>query len=128
MKTSYIVERIRQDFARTYKAAGPFVDSGALWDFCLNIINDPVWMSCIVFANDMEVPPVKSLLHIYRRVERPEPGFAFTEQQRRDMGALMGFVFKHVLGYTDQKERCTVNELGVKTATRFLNGPEHLFE
>ncbi len=128
MKTAYIVECIRRDFPRVYRAAAPFVDSGDLWEFCLNAINDPVWMSCIVFANELEVPPVKSLIHIYRRVNHPEPGFVFTEQERRDMGALMGFVFKHVLGYREQKERCTVNELGVKTATRFLNGPEHCFE
>lgn len=25
------------------------------------------------------------------------------------MGALMGFIFKFVLGYTDQKERRTIN-------------------
>lgn len=44
------------------------------------------------------------------------------------MGALMGFIFKFVLGYTDQKERCTINKFRVKTATRFLNGPVVSFE
>ena len=40
----------------------------------------------------------------------------------------MGFVFKFVLDYQYQKERCVVNLLGVKTATRFLLGPVIEFE
>ena len=127
MKTSYIVQSIYQDFGSIYRAATPFIGSGPLWDFCIQAISDPVTMSCIAFANDLEIPPVKSLVLLYRRTMNPAPGFSFTEEERKSMGALMGFVFKSVLGYTDQKERCAVNDLGVKTATRFLNGPVHQF-
>lgn len=40
----------------------------------------------------------------------------------------MGFIFKNVLGYKNQKERCRVNQFGVKTATRFLDGNYVVFE
>lgn len=123
MTTQNIVNAIYQDFAKTYRGAANFVDSGAIWDFCIETVKDPVLMSNIVFANDLEVPPVKSLLLIYRRKVKPADGFEFGANESRSIGALMGFVFKFVLGYRNQKERCRVNEYGIKTATRFIDGP-----
>ena len=125
MKTSEIINHINTEFSSIYKSATPFVNSGVLWDFCLETIENPITMSCIAFANDMGIPPVKSLLVIYRRKNNPADGFKFTAQESQSMGALMGYVFKYVLKYADQKERCVVNDLGIKTATRFLNGSEY---
>lgn len=118
MKTAIIVEKIYVDFVATYKNASKFVDSGELWDFCIDTIKNPMKMSNIVFANDMGIPPVKSLVTIYQKEKNPTENF--TAIQSQYMGALMGYVFKYVLGYTDQKERCTVNQLGIKTATKFM--------
>ena len=126
MKITDIISEINNNFARTYKNASKFVESGELWDFCVKTIKNPVHMSNIVFANDMGVPPVKSLITIYEREENPTENF--TAVQSQYMGALMGFVFKYVLNYQSQKERCAVNQLGVKTATRFENGPIWEFE
>ncbi len=125
IKTNDIILSINENFTSTYKNATNFVNSGELWDFCIQTIQDPIKMSCIVFANDHEVPPVKSLLTYYKRIKNPSDDFQFTPQESQYMGALMGYVFKFVLGYDqkNQKERCKVNSVGVKTATRFLNGP-----
>ena len=123
MNTHDIVNEIYQDFAKTYRGAANFVDSGAVWDFCIETIKDPILMSNIAFANDLEIPPVKSLLLIYKRKMNPVAGFEFNVYESRSIGALMGFVFKFVLGYKDQKERCKVEEFGIKKATRFLDGP-----
>ena len=120
-RTRDIIDTINRDFACRYKNASKFVNSGALWDFCMETIKDPVTLSNIVFANDMEVPPVKSLIEIYKRSFNPITNF--TAVQSQNMGSLMGFVFKDILGYTKQKERCAVNKLGVKTATRYEDGP-----
>ena len=125
-RTRVIIDAINRDFAGKYKNASKFVNSGALWDFCMETIKNPVTLSNIVFANDMEVPPVKSLIEIYKR--RFEPTTNFTAVQSQSMGSLMGFIFKDVLGYTKQKERCAVKKLGVKTATRFEDGPVWEFE
>ena len=120
MNTQTIVNAIRQDFVKTYRGAANFVDSGAIWVFCMATIEDPILMGKIVFANDLGIPPVKSLLLIYKRKMNPADGFQFDHYESRSIGALMGFVFKFVLGYTDQKERCAVNQYGIQTATRFL--------
>ena len=128
MKTSEIINAVNNRFAETYKNATPFVNSGALWDFCMETIRNPITMSNIAFANDLGIPPVKSLLVIYRRKMKPAEDFRFTAQESQSMGALMGFVFKFVLDYQYQKERCVVNDLGIKTATRFLMGPVVEFE
>ncbi len=128
MKTTDISTAIYENFASTYKNAAPFVDSGPLWDFAIKTIEDPITMSCIVFANDLGVPPVKSLLIIYERKMKPEDDFNLKNQESQWLGSLMGFVFKYVLDYKKQKERCTVNLLGVKTATRFLDGSIVEFE
>lgn len=126
MKTNEIINEVQKKFADTYKNASKFVDSGELWDFCMDTISNPVMLSNIVFANDMGVPPVKSLITIYERKMQPTENFSAVQSQY--MGALMGFVFKFVLGYSNQKERCVVNQLGVKTATKFLDGPIWEFE
>lgn len=126
MKTSTIIQKINNDFSATYKNASKFVDSGDLWNFCISTIKDPIAMGNIVFANDMGIPPVKSLITIYERKVHPTKEISALESQY--MGALMGFVFKFVLGYRSQKERCTVNQLGVRTATKFLDGTVHDFE
>lgn len=123
MKTGDIISEINMNFARVYRGAAAFVGSGAFWNFCISTISDPQLMSNIAFANDLGVPPVKSLLLIYRRTASPAPGFEFDEYTKKSMGALMGFIFKNVLGYAGQKDRCAVNELGVKTAARFTDGP-----
>ena len=128
MKTADIITEINDRFAATYKNATPFINSGALWDFCIDTIKNPITMSNIAFANDMGIPPVKSLLVIYRRKMKPSDTFTFTAKESQAMGALMGFVIKFVIGYQEQQERCTVNDLGVKTATRFMKGPVVEFE
>lgn len=126
MKTTDIITEINNHFAATYKGASKFVNSGNLWNFCMSTIRNPVLLSNIVFANDMGVPPVKSLINIYNRQYHPRGNF--TAIQSQHMGALMGFVFKYVLDYQSQKERCSVNQLGVKTAARFYDGPAWDFE
>lgn len=126
MKTTDIITKINEEFAGTYRNASKFVESGELWDFCMETIKNPITMSNIAFANDMGVPPVKSLITIYERKVQPTENF--TALQSQCMGALMGYVFKFVLGYRNQKERCTVNQLGIKTATKFMDGPVIEFE
>lgn len=79
-----------------------------------------------MFANDLGIPPVRSLILIYKR--RVAPAADLTAAESQYIGSLMGYVFKFVLGYKSQKERCKVNELGVRTATRFLDGPVVYFE
>lgn len=124
VRTNEIIEKINAGFGKAvYQSAKPFMGSGPFWDFCMRTIEDPVSMSCIAFANDLGVPPVKALMVFYdREMENPED-FKVSAQESQWVGALMGYVFKFVLDYTSQKERCSVNMHGVITATRFLGGP-----
>ena len=128
MKTSNIITEIDKNFASTYRGAATFMNSGSLWNFCIRTIQNPIFMGNITFANDLGIPPVKALLTIYRREMKPAITFQFTAQESRCIGALMGYVFRFVFGYQKQKERCVVNEFGIKTASRFLNGPVIEFE
>ena len=123
MKTSTIIQEINSGFAAVYKTSAPFVGSGGLCNFCMSVIGDPMLMSCLVFANDLGVPPVRSLLLLYSRANNPEPDFRFNKTDTQRMGALMAYVLKHVLGYRSQKDRCAVNQLGVKQATKYTDGP-----
>lgn len=124
--TNSIVTRINSDFASAYRNAAPFVNSGPLWDFCIEVLSDYILTKCIIFSNDLGVPPVKSLLHLYRLKFGPAGNFQFSAQESQWLGSLMGFVFKNIFNYKAQKERNQVNELGIKTATRFLEGPVNI--
>lgn len=124
VKTAEIIEKIYAGFGKVaYQSATPFIESGDLWNFCMSTIKDPVKMSCIAFANDLGVPPVKSLMTFFDRDVQGSESFLVTAQQSQWIGALMGFVFKFVLDYKSQKERCVVKMHGIGTATRFIEGP-----
>ena len=71
MNVNHIKSKIMNDFAATYKNASPFVDSGELWDFCMDTITNPILLSNVIFANDLGIPPVKSLLLIWERKKTP---------------------------------------------------------
>lgn len=122
MKTTYIVDEIYKEFAKTYRMAAPFVDSGDLWDFCIKTISDPGAMDQIISGNDHGIAPVKSLIDIYETQKKPDTSFVFTHQEAVCMGCLMGFVFRFVLGYQKKKKRCKVNQYGIKTAALFDGG------
>ena len=49
MKTTYIITEIYDRFAATYKNATPFIDSGALWDFWIDTIKNPITIT--IFRN-----------------------------------------------------------------------------
>jgi hypothetical protein len=120
----------KNGYTSKYKNAAPFIDSNEskemkdLWDFCLSVVLDEKKMSCIAFANEFGIPPVKSLLFFYEKDMKPKPDFEFNEQQSQWLGTLMGYVFKFYFGFSGQKERCKVQKFGVRTATKFIDPPE----
>ena len=124
--TKSIVQRIDNEFAKTYRNAAPFVKSGILWEFCEGVLSNPLLLNNIVFANDLGIPPVRSLLHIYEKQKKPADGFVFKGQESQWLGSLMGFLFKNVFEYGEQKDRVQVSKFGVGTASRFLKGPDNL--
>ena len=128
MLTCDIILEIEKRFKNIYKTAAPFVDSGDLWDFCMTTIRNPVNMTCIVFANDLGVAPVKSFLYIMEKEKHTPPTFRFTDQESQWLGCLMGFIFKFVLGYKKKKERCKIAKFGIGSAARFIDGPYVKFE
>ena len=119
MKTTYIVDEIYKEFAKTYRRATPFVNSGDLWDFCIQVISNPGTMNQIILNNDHDIAPVKSLIDIYEAQKNPDASFVFTHQEAVCLGCLMGFVFRFVLGYKKKKKRCKVKKYGVTTAALF---------
>ena len=81
MKTTDIIDRIYEDFGKVYKNAKQFIDSGEEWDFCIESIKDPSLLYLIVVANDMGVPPVKSLINLYARKKDANKEFTATQSQ-----------------------------------------------
>ena len=55
MRTDMIIDKINNEFADTYKNASKFVDSGELWNFCIETIRNPITLGNIVFANDLGI-------------------------------------------------------------------------
>ncbi len=126
MDTAAIQDRIRREFTRCYKGATPFYESGPLWDFCMDIVSDKSLIKCMVTANDLGVPPVKTLLYFYEKRFSPPNDFSFTANESRYLGDFMGFLFQFVLGYQKKHPRCQVQRYGVKTASRFSGCPSEL--
>ena len=117
-----IKEALYKDFSRIYKAFGDFIDSGEIWDLCIEAIEDTVLMNNIIFCNNIHhIPPVNTVLKA-RQAAKMRP---LAELEKRSIGAFWGFVFKYVFGYRNQKSvAARVNT--VKTATYFFDAPEEI--
>ena len=113
---------VYEDFSRIYKAFGNFVDSGDVWDLCMDTISDTSLMNSIIFCNDIhQIPPVNTFLKA-RGAEKMKD---LTELEKRSIGAFWGFVFKYVFCYRNQKSvAARVNT--VKTATYFFDSAEQI--
>ena len=109
MTVNFIQNRVydaNNGFAKTYRNAAPFVNSGELWDYCMAIATDERHMICIAFANELGIPD-----------------FNFDSNTSQWLGSFMGFIFKYCLNYQSQKERIQVNMYGIGTATKYLSPP-----
>jgi hypothetical protein len=112
-----IKQRLYSDFSNIYRAFGGFVDSGKLWDLCLEAVSDQVLMGNIIFCNDVhQIPPV----HTFLKVVASEITWELTGMEKRSLGAIWGYVFKHVFGYQRQKS-VTARVNTVQTATYFFD-------
>lgn len=113
-----IERRITEDFTSIYKNASNFPGT-LLYSECMKIIKNPSDLRCIIFANDLGIPPVKSLLFILGKRKIITENVTGIESQ--SMGSLMGFLFKKVFQYQKQKDRLSVKMFGVKTAALFYD-------
>lgn len=113
-----IEKRITDEFTSIYKNASNFPGT-PLYNECIKIINNVSDLRCIIFANDLGIPPVKSLLFLLDKRGIITENVTGIESQ--SMGSLMGFLFKKVFQYQNQKDRLSVKMFGVKTAALFFN-------
>jgi hypothetical protein len=120
ISTNMIKEAIYADFSRIYKAFGDFIDSGEIWDLCMDAVCDVKLMNNIIFCNDIhQIPPTNTFL----KARDANAMRDLTELEKRSTGAFWGFVFKFVFGYRNQKNvAARVNT--VKTASYFFDVAE----
>ena len=121
LSPSRIKGEIYSRFSKTYKAFGDFVDSGELWDACIDAVSDDTLLGHIIFCNDIhQIPPVHTFLRVRKDIRRD-----LSELEKRSIGAFWGFVFKFVFGYRNQKS-VTARVNTVRTATYFFDAPEDI--
>jgi hypothetical protein len=114
--TQVIIEEIKDNFSHEYKPFSKFVDSGELWNICIDAVSDAKLMNNIVFCNDeLKIPPVKVFLEVKR-----ESIDELNDFEKKAVGAFWGFVFKSSLKYKSQKS-ISVRVINVKSATYFYN-------
>ncbi len=112
-----IIEKIYTDFPSTYKPFAKFVNSGELWDLCVQTASDAELLNHMIFCNDiMEIPPVKVFLQANTNIVKIEKGF-----DKKAIGAFWAFIFKETLNYQLQQENMPIKYKGIKKATRYYN-------
>ncbi|MGL5258209.1 MAG: hypothetical protein ACRC76_14370 [Proteocatella sp.] len=122
ISSSSIISKINSDFTSVYRPQSNFPGSGALWNECINTINDTKLMNHIIFCNDvMKIPPVKTFLMSNNAIVS-----LLSNEEKKAIGAFWGFVFKFVFGYTQQKDNVPINTKSVKKAAYFYDPVEHI--
>ncbi|MCE5221183.1 MAG: hypothetical protein LLF98_07925 [Clostridium sp.] len=108
-----IINELKNEFPKAYRAFGGFVEAGPLWNMCIDTIMDAELMNHIIFCNDvLKMPPVKVFLLAN------ESDFDITDYERKFLGAFWGFIFKFVFKYNNQKST-SISTKGIKSATYF---------
>jgi len=130
--TAEIVNKINDSnsgFTKVYQQFTKLTQSPQ-WEKCLAAVKDPELLKHIIFCNDtMGTPPVKVFLTALIKADKN----SITElapQQRKELGAFWGFVFKEVFHYKEIKNVSFGNipgiKLGIRTAACFLGKPEEI--
>lgn len=128
--TEQIISQINDrgnGFAKVYKQFTALVKNQARWKQCLGAVKDRELLKNIVFCNDtMGTPPVKVFLTALLKADKASIT-ELTPQQRKEIGAFWGYVFKEVFGYKAVKNvsvgKIQGVSLGIRTAACFLEGP-----
>ena len=112
-----IIDKINTEFGSTYRPFSNFVNSGDLWNECINAVNDVKLMNHIIFCNDtLKIPPVKVFLMANDSIVGD-----LTDTEKQFIGAFWGFVFKFVFHYRSQKDSVPINTKGIKKAAWFYD-------
>ncbi len=115
-----IIKRaIKHDFFCHSRPACHFADEN-LMAVCLRIFSDYHQTYCVLMMNDAGVPPVKAVLMLYRDYYYLKPDKKFSMQDSQNIGCLLTFVFKDVLGYEVKKERAKVGIYGIAFGRVFV--------
>lgn len=123
-----IVDSFKEGFVSTYRTAGSFVKT-EMYQKCLQVLANPNNVSNIVFANRLEIAPIKALLIIMEDEGLISNDYIADEVEGKNLGRLCGYLFKFVLGYTGEELRgITVGMHGVITSRRYTGGPMYNFK
>ena len=123
--TATVTASIRKHFTAVYKAAADFPDIPLFYQ-AMALIGSADALIKIVDKNDRGVPPVQTLLRLLDEhgFEPAKP----TDDDRRHLGMILAYVFKHVLQYEDQKANIPVekNQWGIRTAALYYGRPDFI--
>ena len=128
IKTSDLELLIRRDFSKKYRRFAGFIDSGDIWDeFCV-FLRDRELLAHVIFCNDvMLIPPVRTHLMLSRYRCGAASSRDLSVQEKQELGAAYGFLFKEILQYPRQESvSCVINT--VKTATRYERDEKEAIE
>ena len=129
MATQDLEKLVNDNFSKMYNQYRSFmekVEYKAYWDLCIKSINDPKFLSGVIFCNDvMTIPPVKVFLSYYKneliRITN-DPLAVLPLFINRSLGAFWSMIFKCILNYSYQ-EVIRINEnfyFHVKTASYYF--------
>lgn len=116
---SSIIVSIRESFIDNYPNAKNFLETKLFQD-CLECMSIEGNLQRIVIENDNGIPPVQTLLKLFKQNELYIDKEAFFEHQC--LGELMAYVFKKCLHYTGQKSNIPIkNDCGINLATLYYD-------
>lgn len=125
MTINEIVEMIENEYGETCAEAEMFRESGEMWNYCMEVVKDHNKLNCIIFANDMGIPPIKSFLEFYTRDNGKIQGELDCDLKKGLLN-FWNFVFRHCLDYRGKDENCKIKTCGIKMACRYTYGPKCL--
>lgn len=113
-----IAKKLKTKFYSPKRPASHFTNI-QLWNDCLSIFSNQNRTEKIIFSNDLGVPPVKAVIKILIDDYNYPSDTIFTAPEARNLGSLINYVFKDLLGFDSVHPRRTVKLCGVKEGCIF---------
>lgn len=110
-----IAKEIKNNFSTSCYRSFSQIIGTKLWYDIIKITSNDILMECIIYANDvLAVPPVKTFLYMADLEHE-----VFQDRIKQCMGAVFGFLFCELLGYSD-KQQVYCGVANVKKAAKFI--------
>lgn len=119
IKNDILPRLLSGEFTERYLIATKFREN-ELEKKLIEVVSNKKMLHSIVISNKLGITPVEAFLENYQILNYPlGTDFEFKDGEEVFIGAIFGFIFQFIFGFSKVEKRKKVEKLGIETASLF---------